>query len=180
MTTYGTISTSPNNNNLEYISRARQTIKIGLGTRRSWKLMFNHRSFNLPAAITAALSRFRFNVSYFRMNYATLVLFILFLSLLWHPISLIVFILIMAAWLFLYFLRDQPLVLVRHVVDDRVVLVVMAVITVVVLLLTQATVNIAVAVSVGVVVVVVHAVFRKTDDLYLDDEEEGLLNNAAS
>ncbi|OIW11849.1 hypothetical protein TanjilG_31599 [Lupinus angustifolius] len=183
MTTYGTISTSPNNknnNNLEYISRARQTIKAGLGTRRPWKLMFNHRSFNVPTAVTAAVSRLRFNLSYFRMNYATVALFILFLSLLWHPISLIVFILIMAAWLFLYFLRDQPLVLVGHVVDDRVVLVVMAVITVVVLLLTHATVNIMVAVSVGVVVVVVHAVFRKTENLYLDEEEEGLLNNAAA
>ncbi|KAK7255566.1 hypothetical protein RIF29_28979 [Crotalaria pallida] len=181
-TTYGTIpaSLSPSSTkNLEYITRARHTIKAGLGTRRPWKLMLNLRSFKLPSGIPNAFSRLRFNAAYFRMNYAIIVLLILFLSLLWHPISLIVFILVMAAWLSLYFLRDQPLVLVGHVVDDRVVLVVMAVLTVSVLLLTRATVNILVAVAVGAVVVVVHAAFRTTEDLYLD-EEEGLLTNAGA
>lgn len=142
--------------------------------------MFNLRSFGIPAAgISGAVSRLRFNAAYFRMNYAILVLLILFLSLLWHPISLIVFIVLMAAWLFLYFLRDQPLVVLGHLVDDRVVLVFMAVLTVVVLLLTQAAVNILVAVIVGVVVVVAHAAFRKTEDLFLD-EEEGWVTNAGA
>lgn len=171
-TTYGTIPSSPPPN-LEYISRAKQRIKAGLGTRRPWKTMLNFRSLKVPSGgVAEAVSRIRINVSYFRMNYAMIVLLILFMSLLWHPISLIVFVVLMAAWLFLYFLRDEPLVLVGHVVDDRVVLVVMAVITVALLLLTDATVNILVAVVVGVVVVVAHAALRRTEDLFLGEEEE--------
>lgn len=171
-TTYGTIPTSPPPN-LEYISRAKQRIKAGLGMRRPWKAMFNFRSLKVPGGgLPEALSRIRINVSYFRMNYAMVALLILFLSLLWHPISLIVFLVLMAAWLFLYFLRDEPLVVLGHLVDDRLVLLVMALLTVALLLLTDATVNILVAVAVGVVAVVAHAAFRRTEDLFLGEEEE--------
>lgn len=99
------------------------------------------------------------------MNYAIIALLILFLSLLYHPISLLVFLLTMSAWLFLYFLRDAPLFVFGYNIDDRVVLAVLAVLTVVFLLLTDVTVNIVVALGVAVVVIVVHTVVRGTDDL---------------
>ncbi len=137
--------------------------------------MFNFRSLGLPSKFAEAISRIRTNVGYFRMNYSIIVLLILFLSLLWHPISLIVFIVMMAAWLFLYFLRDEPLEIFGRVIDDRVVMIVLAVLTVVFLLLTHATVNILVALLIGAVVVVVHAAVRKTDDLFLDEESTGLM-----
>ncbi|KAK7325124.1 hypothetical protein VNO77_29218 [Canavalia gladiata] len=172
MTTYGTIPTSSSpSTNLEFLSRAKHRIKEGLGTRRPWKLMFNFRSFGLPGGVSDAFSRIRTNIAFFQMNYAIVVLLVLFLSLLWHPISLIVFVVLMAAWLFLYFLRDEPLVIFGRLISDRIVLVIMAVLTVVLLLLTGATVNILVALLVGVVLVVVHAAFRRTDDLFFDEEE---------
>ncbi|KAK1416877.1 hypothetical protein QVD17_25996 [Tagetes erecta] len=172
MTTYGTIPTSSAGatTNLEYLSRAKQRIKTGLGTRRPWKEMFNLRSINLPHSISESFPRIKTNIGYFRMNYAIIILLILFLSLLWHPISLIVFVVLMAVWLFLYFLRDEPLVVFHRVIDDRAVLIVLAVVTIVLLLLTGATVNILVAVLVGFVVVVVHGVLRRTDDLCLDED----------
>jgi len=48
----------------------------------------------------------------------------------------------------------------------------MAVLTVALLLLTDATVNILGAVAVAVVAVVAHAAFRRTEDLFLGEEEE--------
>ncbi|PIN05334.1 hypothetical protein CDL12_22125 [Handroanthus impetiginosus] len=96
----------------------------------------------------AAVAHVKTNLGYFRMNYAIVVLLILFLSLLWHPISLIVFITMMAAWLFLYFLRDEPLVIFAWLITDRVLLV-------------------------GVVMVLIHAVVRKTDDLFANKEAAG-------
>ncbi|XP_022715134.1 PRA1 family protein F2-like [Durio zibethinus] len=182
MTSYGTIPTSSSpgpSTNLEYLSRAKERIKEGLGARRPWKLMFNIGSINIPGSLSEAISRVTTNVAYFRMNYAMIILVILFLSLLWHPISLIVFIVMMAAWLFLYFLRDEPLVVFNRTIDDRVVLVVLGVLTIVFLLLTDATLNILVSLLIGVAVVLVHASFRKTDDLY-DEESAGLMSGPSS
>ncbi|TKY48245.1 PRA1 family protein F2 [Spatholobus suberectus] len=173
MTTYGTIPTSSSSpsSNLEFISRAKQRIREGLATRRPWKIMFDFRSLGLPGGFSDAASRVRANVAYFQMNYAMVVLLVLFLSLLWHPVSLIVFLVLMAAWLFLYFLRDEPLVVFGRLISDRVVLVVMAVLTVALLLLTRATVNILVALLVGAVLMLAHAALRRTDDLFFDQEE---------
>ncbi|XP_071711377.1 PRA1 family protein F3-like [Rutidosis leptorrhynchoides] len=173
MTTYGTIpTTSIGGTNVEYLSRAKARIKSGLGTRRPWKEMFNLHSFSLPRGVYDAFSRIKTNVGYFRMNYAILMLIIIFMSLLWLPISLIVFVVMMAAWLFLYFLRDEPLVIMNRTIDDRTVLIVLSILTIVVLLLTGATWNIISSVLIGAAVVVVHAAIRSTDDLLLDDGGE--------
>ncbi|KAK9281494.1 hypothetical protein L1049_004397 [Liquidambar formosana] len=173
MTTYGTIPTSSagTSTNLEYISRAKERIRSGLGTRRPWREMLDFRSISLPGSFRDAMGRVGTNISYFRMNYAIVVLVILFLSLLWHPISLIVFVIMMAVWLFLYFLRDEPLMIFSRKIDDQVVLIVLSTLTIVFLLLTHATLNILVSLLIGVVVVLVHAAFRKTDNLFMIDEE---------
>ncbi|KMS95455.1 hypothetical protein BVRB_008070 [Beta vulgaris subsp. vulgaris] len=103
------------------------------------------------------------------MNYAIIALIILFLSLLWHPLSLIVFTLFMSAWLFFYFLRESPLVVFGYEVGDKAVLLLLTVFTVVFLLLTDVTVNIVVALFVAVAVIVAHAAVRRTDDLPVSD-----------
>ncbi|KAJ4958320.1 hypothetical protein NE237_025431 [Protea cynaroides] len=174
MTTYGTISSGPSETSrVEFISRAKERIKEGLGTRRPWREMLLLYAISVPSDVSEAVARVRTNIAYFRMNYAIIVLLIIFLSLLWHPISLIVLVVMMIAWLFLYFLRDVPLVLVGRTINDRVVLIVLLVVTIVALLLTHATVNIIVSLLIGSAVVLVHAVFRKTDDLFLDEEAMG-------
>lgn len=58
----------------------------------------------------------------------------------------------------------------NRTISDRVVMIILAVVTIVLLLLTHATLNILVSLLIGVVLVVVHAAFRKTDDLFLDEE----------
>lgn len=180
MANYGTIPTSSSpgsSTKLEYISRAKERIKDGLGTRRPWKVMFNFRSFNFPGNLSDALARVRKNIAYFTMNYALVVLIILFLSLLWHPVSLIVFIVMGVAWVFLYFLRDEPLVVLGRTIDDRVVMIVLGVLTIFFLLLTHVTWNVLVSLLVGVVVVLIHGVTRKIDDLSLDEETTGLMSS---
>ncbi|XP_010552207.1 PREDICTED: PRA1 family protein F3-like [Tarenaya hassleriana] len=176
MTNYGAIPTSSHpaltSANLEYISRAKQRLKSGFAARRPWKLMFDLHSFGLPhGGFFATISRMKTNLAYFRMNYAIIVLIILFLSLLYHPTSLIVFVALMAIWLFLYFLRDEPLSVIGRQVDDRTVLICLSVLTVVLLLLTHATMNIVGALVIGAVVIVVHSVVRRTEDLFMDEEE---------
>ncbi|XP_073148027.1 PRA1 family protein F2-like [Henckelia pumila] len=175
MTNYGTIPAA----RLEYISRAKERIKSGLATRRPWREMFDFRSLNLPSSFSDAVERVKTNAAYFTMNYVILILLILFLSLLWHPVSLIVFIVMMAAWLVLYFLRHEPLVIFGRTITDRVTLIVLSVVTVVVLLLTGAVANVLLALVVGVAVVVIHAAVMKTDDLVFDEAAGGLLRSSA-
>ncbi|KAJ9688171.1 hypothetical protein PVL29_014079 [Vitis rotundifolia] len=172
MTTYGTIPAgTPVSSSLGYISFARERIRSSLGTRRPWKEMVQLRSLSIPANAAEAFQRIRTNAAYFRMNYVIVILFILFLSLLWHPISLIVFVVTMAAWLFLYFLRDGPVVILGRSIDDRVVMAVLAVVTIVLLFLTDVTINILVSLLIGVVVVLTHSVVRMTEDLFVDGED---------
>jgi len=63
-----------------------------------------------------------------------------------------------------------PLKVFRFQIDDRAVLIGLSVITIVLLLLTNATFNIVAALMAGAVLVLIHAVIRKTDDLFLDEE----------
>ncbi|KAL2480217.1 PRA1 family protein F2 [Abeliophyllum distichum] len=166
-TTYGTIDIALPPSDPPLLSNADQRIRSGIGTQRPWKEML---PFSIPQTFNIALQRIKSNVSYFHVNYAIIVLFMLFLSLLWHPISLMVYIVNMAAWLFLYFLRDDPVVVFGYGVDERVILAVLTIFTVVLLLSTHAAVFLMGMVVGVVVVVVVHASFRRTSDLIPDEE----------
>ncbi|EEF48093.1 PRA1 family protein F3 [Ricinus communis] len=176
MTTYGTIpAESLPSSKLRILLNAREKIESNLGTRRPWREMMQLQSFNLPTTFHETVQSIKMNAAYFRYNYVIIILVILFLSLLWHPISLIVFIIMMAAWLFLYFLREgDPLVVFDIVMHDNAVMTLLLTVTVMVLLFTNVSDNIIIALFVGVVVVVVHGAIRSTDDLkYIEDEEEG-------
>ncbi|KAG5387754.1 hypothetical protein IGI04_029295 [Brassica rapa subsp. trilocularis] len=110
------------------------------------------------------------NLVYFRANYVIAVLVILFLSLIYHPTSLLVLAILVVFWIFLYFLRDEPLGVFNRQIDDRTVMICLSVLTVVMLLFTHATANVLGAMLTAVVLVLVHAAVRRSDNLFLDEE----------
>ncbi|XP_047318155.1 PRA1 family protein F3-like [Impatiens glandulifera] len=173
MTTYGTIPTSTPARGTSDLYYGNGRIQSGFSGRRSWKEMFAFQSISFPSSFSDVLSRIGSNAAYFRVNYAIEALFVLFLSLLWHPVSLIVFVVMMSAWFFLYFLRDEAISIFGRRIDDRIILFILSVLTLVMLFLTDATVNIVVAVVIAAVLVVVHGCLRRTDDLVGWDEEIG-------
>ncbi|ERN16360.1 PRA1 family protein F2 [Amborella trichopoda] len=176
MANYGTIpvSSSPSPA-LDLFSKAKEKGISIYAKRRPWRELTHLDSFSFPPSFREAVARVRANTDYFRVNYALIVLVVVFLSLLWHPVSLIVFLVMMAIWLFLYFLRDDPLIFFGRTLGDRLVLLLLSVVTLVALLLTHATKNILVSLTIGIVLVLVHSAIRSIENHYEDDKESGLL-----
>ncbi|XP_031473693.1 PRA1 family protein F3-like [Nymphaea colorata] len=177
MSNYGAIPTSSSESSgLGFLSRAKERGRSILATRRPWREMVHLHALGIPSGFRDALARFRRNLGYFRVNYAIIVLIIVFLSLLWHPISLIVFLVMFVLWFFLYFFRDEPLVIFGRTIDDRIILITLSIITIIVLLLTHVTLNVVVSLAIGLAIIVLHGVFRKTDDLFVHEEETASLS----
>jgi len=178
MNTYGTISheAEPSSNpHTVFVSQAKERIQTGLGTTRPWKEMLQPSHFKLPSSFYASIQRINTNARHFRANYVIIILFVLFLSLLGHPFSLIILVIMMIAWLYLYFLRDTPLVILRYEVDERLVVIFLLLITIGLLVLTSVTYNVIVGMCVALMLDLVHAVMRETEDLFTMDEEVGVV-----
>ncbi|XP_059632418.1 PRA1 family protein F2-like [Cornus florida] len=171
-TGYTTIppSTSPTSTStVDFISRTthiRQSLAAAL---RPWRELLHPSALSLPFSFSEATYRLRINLYQFRVNYTIIALLVLFLSLLYHPISMIVFLITFVGWMYLYIFRDEPLLVLNRTVDDRVVLVGMSLVTIFALILTHVWLNVFVAVAIGASVVCLHAAFRAIDDI--DDQE---------
>lgn len=173
-TTYGTIPTADEELVPSHAKDPQQAMSAVLAARRPWKEMFRPRAFSVPSAAADVLLRLRSNLPYFRTNYAIAVLLLVFLGLLWRPVSLVVLLAMLAAWLFFYFLRDEPLVVMGRAVDDVAVLVPLSSVTLLALFMTDVTVNLVGSLLVGAAAVVAHAALRRTDELVGDQEAGGV------
>lgn len=171
-----------------FLSRLSSSIRHGFSQRRPWSELLDRSSMSRPDSLTEAASRIRKNFSYFRINYLSLLAFVLALSLLSHPLSLLVLLCLLASWLFLYLFRpsDQPLVVLGRTFSDRETLGVLVVLTVVVIFLTSVGSLLTTGLMIGLAMVCAHGAFRVPEDLFLDDQDQpgagflSLLGGAAS
>ncbi|KAJ8573009.1 hypothetical protein K7X08_009520 [Anisodus acutangulus] len=150
-------------------STSLSTTRSETATRRPWRVFFDYTLISLPYNYSESMSRVRRNLTYFRVNYAMVILLILFLSLVYHPISMIVFLAISIAWL--YYFREEPIIILGTQFDDRLVLVGLGLVTVVALAITHVGLNVLVALIIGFFVLGLHGLFRGTEDLFLDESE---------
>ncbi|XP_048431670.1 PRA1 family protein F2-like [Pyrus x bretschneideri] len=172
MTTYGTIPTeSLASLNQHFVPRAKEQIQSALSNRRPWQEIIQLQNLTLPSTFNQSVHRIKTNVVFFRMNYAIITFSILFLSLLWHPISLIVLIVMMVAWIFLFFLHDQPLMILGYRINLQVVMMALLVVTLVALYLTNARYHIVAGLCIGLAVVLVHGALREPEDVFVVDDE---------
>ncbi|KAE8695476.1 PRA1 family protein B4 [Hibiscus syriacus] len=171
-----------------FLSRLTSSIRQGFSQRRPWYELIDRTAMARPDNLTDAYSRIRRNFSYFKVNYMTLLAVVLAFSLLSHPLSLLVLLGLLAAWLFLYLFRpsDQPLIIFGRAFSDRETLGALVVFTLFVVFLTSIGSLLISAILIGVAIVCLHGAFRIPEDLFLDDQEPGnsgflsFLGNAAT
>ncbi|KAL1341981.1 PRA1 family protein D [Arachis duranensis] len=156
----------------EFLTHFKEAGQSVISTRRPWSQFLSFYALSLPHSLQDASARVSHNLAYFLFNYTILLFLSLILSLLSRPFPLILVLFLLALWYFLYFSRDEPLNLFNLVVlDDRAVVLALAVLTLVVLLIANVWFNLVVSLLVGAAVIFIHAVLRGTEDLVADDTE---------
>ncbi|XP_028768928.1 PRA1 family protein B2-like [Neltuma alba] len=141
--------------------------------RRPWTELTDRTGITKPESLAEAASRIRKNLYYFRINYLLILALVFAVSLLSHPLSLLLLIAVIGAWLFLYILRppDQQLVIFGRRFTDCEALIGLSLVTVVVILGTSVVSLLLSAFALGMALVCVHGAFRSPEDLFLDEQD---------
>ncbi|CAI0415619.1 unnamed protein product [Linum tenue] len=157
-----------------FISRLSSSVRQGFSQRRPWTELIDRSAFTRPESLTEAAARIRKNLSYFKVNYISMLVVVLGFSLLSHPFSLLVLLSLLASWIFLYLFRpsDQPVVILGRTFSERETLGVLLLSTIVVVFLTSVGSLLISALMAGVAIVCVHGAFRVPEDLFLDEPQE--------
>lgn len=159
MTTYGTIPTTT----ATTTAAAGEWSGFGaeFGALRPWDKML---SLTLPASLQDMVLRVKTNIPYYHTNYSIVILFVFFISLLWSPGALVMFIILMGAWFFLYFIRDDPMIILGCVVDDRWIVIFLTILTAV-FILSRNAVTIMTGFLIGIFAVLMHSALSNVDHL---------------
>ncbi|KAI4385636.1 hypothetical protein MLD38_003635 [Melastoma candidum] len=156
-----------------FLNRLSSSTRRFLSRSRPWIELVDRSSFARPESLSDAASRIRKNLSYFKVNYISLLAVALALSLITHPFSLFLLLSLLGSWSFLYAFRlpDQPVVFFNRTFSDKETLAFLVVLTVLVLFLTSVGSLLISTVMVGVAFISLHGAFRVPEDLFLDDQE---------
>ncbi|KAJ9187135.1 hypothetical protein P3X46_002627 [Hevea brasiliensis] len=166
-TIYTTIPISP----ADVISRSLHNLTAFVSRLRPWPELIASGTFNRPDSFASGLSRLRINLRYFRINYAIVVSVSGALSLTGSPYALILFALVFALWLLIYFFREDPLVFWGYQVSDRLVLVGLVLVSILAIWLSGGFWSLVLGIVIGILICGVHAVLKNADGLFLDERE---------
>lgn len=158
----------------ETLSNFKEAAQSIMSTRHTWSEFLSLSALTLPSSFSDFTTRIGINLTRFLFHYSFILLFILLITLVYHPLSILLLLLSFAGWYFLFFSRDsaEPFSLFNLVaVDDRVVVLALAVFTLVVIAVTGVWLNVLLSVVVAGGVVCLHGGLRRTDEVGLDDYE---------
>ncbi|KAF7816173.1 exocyst complex component EXO70B1-like [Senna tora] len=155
-----------------FLTRLSRHAHRAWANRRPWIELLDRTAICRPESLAEAASRIRKNLYYFRVNYLIVLALVLAVSLLSHPLSLLLLGALIGAWLFLYVLRpsDQQLVIFGRAFSDCEALIGLSLVTVVVILLTSVVSLLVSTFTMGLVIVCAHGAFRVPEDLFLEEQ----------
>lgn len=131
---------------------------------RPWGDFLSLSTISIPLSLSEIPFRVSTNLRYFLLNYINVSLIILFLSLLFHPFAVIVFLVTAAAWFYFYVQRVEPLIVLGRTIDDLVVLVSLGIVTLLALILTNVWRNVFASLAISAVVILMHAAIRAPEE----------------
>lgn len=149
------------------------TVRQRLGDCRPWSELVDRSAFSKPESVSDATSRIRKNFTYFRVNYLCLIALVMVFSLVTHPYSLVLLLVLLTAWIFLYLFRpaDPPLIIFGRTFSERETLGVLVLSTIIVIFLTSVGYVLTSALMGGLAIVSAHGAFRVPEDLFLDEPD---------
>lgn len=151
--------------------KAQEAFRLALSQKRPWAEMADRSQFAKPESLSEATVRVRKNMSHFRINYSLVLIAVVALSLVMHPVYLFVLGSLLAAWVYLYLVRTDPVIAFGRTFSEREVLLGMSVFTLIVIFMTNVGSILISAFMIGVGLCAAHGAYRVPDDLFLDDQE---------
>lgn len=143
-----------------------------LAERKPWTELADRNAFSRPSNLAEAISRFKKNTAYFRINYGIFVLLTTVVCMVLNPSSLVVLGLLAAVWCYLFVVRQASITIGGRPFSPREQLIAMAVVSVVVVFfLTSVGTILFTAIGISLVAIAAHGALRVPDDLFLDDGE---------
>lgn len=167
----------------QVISGFKETAQSFAGAARPWGELLDLSALSFPSSVADATTRVTQNLTHFRINYSIILYFLLAFALITRPIAILAFIAVGLAWYFLYFAREESLVIFGFSVNEVVVTAFLAGLTIASLVITGVFLRALTTVGFGVLLVIFHAAIRGTDDLVTDDLESpygAMLSNVAA
>ncbi|KAL6519956.1 hypothetical protein OROMI_032850 [Orobanche minor] len=143
---------------------------------RPWSLFLNLSAISLPIPFSESTHRLSQNLRFFLPNYAALTLLIFLLTLFTRPLSLILFLCIFSAWIYLIFWRDDQLTVFNYDVDQKVILGFLTVMTLACLFWTGVWFRLFLASMIGASIALLHGILMAQEDSMVDSPYGPLLN----
>lgn len=141
--------------------------------------MLDRSSFSKPGTMQEAYSRLRRNAGYFRVNYLVIAVLTIAGSFITHPSSLLVLAGLLALWVYMFAIKQGPLVLGDKEFSEREKMALISGLSfLVIFFFSNVGTVVMSAVVLSCAIIGLHGAMRVPDDLFLDDTDAnaGLLS----
>jgi len=152
------------------MSRVTECARHVLSQRREWTELADRSAYAKPENFAEATGRLRKNINYFKVNYVLFMMAVMVLCLLTHPASMFMLVGLGAAWVYMFVVKTEPLVISGRTFSDREKLIGMSALSLIIIFfLSSIGTVIFMGLGLGCAGVAAHGAMRVPDDLFLDE-----------